>query len=67
MDIIFGSISAEQRQDDIDKRQKGTSLSNSCDFILIIFGYWCIRMIVELNRVPSNHSIRKVWSSSLYI
>ena len=28
MDIIFGSISAEQRQDDIDKRQEGTSFSN---------------------------------------
>ena len=52
MDIIFGSISAEQRQDDIDKRQKGTSFSNLLFFfkkmVIDAFG-----MIVELNRVPS--------------
>ena len=57
MDIIFGSISAEQRQDDIDKRQKGTSFSNLLFFLkkMVIDAFG---IIVELNRVPS---IQKAW------
>ena len=65
MDIIFGSISAKQRQDDIDKRQKGMSFFDFLFllFLFIVIDAFCTGTIVELNRVPSDQSIEKAWSS----
>jgi len=42
MDIIFGSISAEQRRGDIDKRRRGTSFSNLrfCMFSFFYFFFY---------------------------
>ena len=62
MYIIFGSISVEQRQDNIDKRQRGTSFSN---LWFVLFYSWLLTQ--SNDRRTHSPILRSFYSKGLII